>query len=107
MLGIDQLLLLVLELRHLLVERLHLAVSQVFAFARRPRQVLTACGYGLARLLVELDRVLFDACLLQLQTLLGGHDVGDSPLDVLQLLELLLIAVIQRLRGVLGPVKQV
>ena len=44
LLGIDQLLLLVLELRHLLVERLHLALGQVLALERRARQVLPAAA---------------------------------------------------------------
>ena len=47
------------------------------------------------------------SCLrLELEPLLRGDDVGDAALDVLELLELLLVRVVERLGRVLGPVEQ-
>ena len=63
-------------------------------------------GQRLARLRVELDDLCSLLVGLHLQALLGRDDVGDALLDVLQRLQLLLVAVVQRLGGILGPVEQ-
>ena len=63
-------------------------------------------GERLARLRVELDDLLLELLLLQLEALLRRDDVGDALLDVLQQLHLLLVAVLERLRGILRPVEQ-
>ena len=69
-------------------------------------EVFLAGGERLAGLRVELDDALLQRGLLHLQALLGGDDVGDALLDVLQLFDLLLVAVVQRLGGVFGAVEQ-
>ena len=55
------------------------------------------CAERLARLRVELDDRLLELLGLHLQALLRRDDVGDALLDVLQRLELLLVAVVERL----------
>ena len=70
------------------------------------RKILAALGQGLTRLRVELHELLLVLLRLHLQALLGGHHVGDPLLHVLQQLDLLLVAVVQRLTRVLGPVQQ-
>src|SRR5206468_4192943 len=70
------------------------------------RKVLLAGGQRLAGLRVELDHALLKAVLLHLEALLGGDDLGDALLDVLQQLELLVVAVVQRLAGILRAVEQ-
>ena len=63
-------------------------------------------GERLASLRVELDDVLLKGGLLHLQALLRRHHVGDALLDVLQLFDLLLVAVVKRLGGVFCPIEQ-
>ncbi len=106
LLGVGQLLLLVFEFGDLRVEPLQLRLRDVLAFQRRPREVLLAGGDRLAGLRVELDDALLEGALLHLQALLGRHHVGDALLDVLQLFDLLLVAVVQRLGGVFRPIQQ-
>ena len=105
LLGRDELLLLVLELLHLPVHVLQLLLRDRLALERLPGEVLAVRGHGLARLGLELDDVLLELLLLQLDPLLGGDDVGDPALDVLELLEHLLVRVVERLGRVLGPVQ--
>ena len=93
LLGLGHLLLLLLELRDLRVERLQLGLDDVLALQRRPGEVLVAGGERLARLRVELDDLLLELLLLQLEPLLRRDDVGDPLLDVLEQLDLLLVAV--------------
>jgi hypothetical protein len=106
LLVVDQLLLLVLELGHLLVERLELALGERLALERRPGEVLLALRHRLARLGVELDDLLLERALLHLQALLGRHHVGDALLHVLKQLELLLVAVVEGLAGILRAIQQ-
>jgi hypothetical protein len=82
------------------------ALQPGFPLQRLPREILPTGGHRLARLRVELDDALLELGLLQLEPLLGGDDVGDAALDVLQQLELLLVGVVQRLGRVLGAVEQ-
>ena len=102
----DELVLLVAELLHLLVEALQLRLRRRLALERLAREVLASGRDGLARLRLELHDVLLDLLRLDLEPLLRGHDVGDAPLDVLELLEHLLVGVVERLGGALGPVEQ-
>ena len=88
-----------LELLHLLVERLQLALRELLALERDAREILAILRERLAGLRVELDDLLLELLLLQLQALLGRDDVGDALLDVLEQLHLLLVAVLQRLAG--------
>src|SRR5205085_8854609 len=83
----DELVLLVAELLHLLVEALQLRLRGRLALERLAREVLASGRDGLARLRLELHDVLLDLLRLDLEPLLRGHDVGDAPLDVLELLE--------------------
>ncbi len=106
LLRFGQLLLLSFEFGHLGVERLQLGLGDVLAFESRPRKILLAGGNRLTGLCVELDDLLLERCLLQLETLLGGHHVGDALLDVLQLFDLLLVAVVERLGGVFGAIQE-
>jgi hypothetical protein len=86
-----------LELGHLLVEGLQLGLRDVLALQRDARELLVALARGLTRLRVELDHGLLELLGLHLQALLRRDDVGDALLDVLQRLELALIAVVERL----------
>ena len=106
LLGLGQLLLLLLELGDLLVERLQLGLRDVLTLERRPGEVLLTSGNRLTGLRVELDDLLAQGLLLELQTFLRGDDVRDPLLDVLQLLDLLLVAVLERLGWILGPIEQ-
>ena len=60
----------------------------------------------LPRLAVELFDLLLHGRVLHLQPLLGRRDVGDAALDVLELAELLLVGIVERLARVLGPVER-
>ena len=102
---LDQPGLLLLELGDLLVERLQLGLRERLALERGAGERLVAGRQRLARLRVELDHLLLELLLLQLQALLGRHHVGDALLDVLKQLGLLLVAVLERLGGVLRPVE--
>ena len=104
--GLGQLLLLGLELLDLLVQRLQVGLHDVLALERRAREILAVGGERLTRLRIELHDLRFVLLLLELEALLGGDDVGDPLLDVLKLLDLLLIAVFERLGRVLGPIEQ-
>ena len=105
LLGADQLLLLVLELRHLRVHVLQLLLRDRLALERLPGQVLPVGGDRLARLCLELDDVLLELLLLQLEPLLRGDDIGDAALHVLELLEHLLVRIVERLGRVLGAIQ--
>ena len=102
----DELLLLLLELRDLLVEILELALDERLALERLAREVLAAGGERFAGLRLELDEALLELRGLHLQPLLRGRHVDDAPLHVLEQAELLLVGVVERLRGVLGAVEQ-
>ena len=88
------------------VQALQLTLRELLALERNAREVLAVLGKRLTRLRVELDDLLLELLLLELQALLGGDDVSDALLDVLEQLHLLLVAVLQRLAGVLGLVEQ-
>ena len=97
LLGVSQLLLLGFQFGDLGVERLQLGLGDVLAFERRAGEILLPGGHCLAGLRVELDDTLLQRRLLHLQPLLGRHHVGYALLDVLQLFDLLLVAVVQGL----------
>jgi hypothetical protein len=82
------------------------ADDQLLALQRRASEVVPAGRHRFARLAVELVSLLVQRRLLQLQPFLGGDDVGDSLLDVLELLDLALVGVVERLTRILGPVEQ-
>jgi hypothetical protein len=69
-------------------------------------QILVAGGERLAGLGVELHDLIAQLLLLELQTLLRGDDVRDPLLDVLKQLDLLLVAVLEGLRRILGSVEE-
>jgi hypothetical protein len=96
----------VLELLDLLVERLQLRLGHGLALERRAGEVLAPLRERLTRLRVELDHLLLELGGLHLEALLRRYDVGDPLLDVLKQLDLLLIAVVERLGRVLGAVEQ-
>jgi len=106
LLGIGQLRLLGLELGDLLVEPLQLGLGHVLALERGPRELLVPGRERLARLGVELDDRLLELLGLHLQTLLRGDDVRDALLDVLEQLDLLLVAVLERLGRILGAIEE-
>ena len=100
-----ELLLLLLEGLELPVEVLQLGLGGGLALERGARGP-PPCGKRLAGLGVELDEALLELVRPQLQPLLGGDDVGDAPLDVLEELQLALVRVVERLARVLGAVEQ-
>ncbi len=106
LLGVGQLLLLLFQFCDLGVEPLQLGLGDVLALQRGPREILLAGGQRLSGLRVELDHALLERRLLHLQALLGGDDVRDSLLDVLQLFDLLLVAVVERLGGIFRAIQQ-
>src|ERR1035437_9699353 len=78
----------------------------MLALQRRAREILLAGRHRLPRLTVQLPGLLAQRLLLQLQALLRGDDVRDPLLDVLQILELSLVGVIERLGRILGTIQQ-
>ena len=98
-------LLLRLELLHLRVQPLQLALGELLALQRDAREILAVLRKRLTGLRVQLDDLLLELLLLQLQALLGRDDVRDALLDVLEQLHLLLVAVLQRLSRILGLVE--
>ena len=106
LLGGDELLLLRFEPGDLLVEPLELGLHGALALERRAREVLAALAERLPSLRLELHEALLELRRLQLEPLLGGDDVGNAALHVLQELELLLVRVVERLARVLGAVEQ-
>ena len=102
----DELLLLVLQLRHLRVEILELLLEPRLSLERLTREVLAARAERLACLRVELDDVLLELLGLELEPLLRRDDVRDPSLDVLQRFQLLLVRVVERLLGILSSVQQ-
>ena len=105
LLLVDEVLLLCLELLDLDVEPLQLGLRELLALERDTGEVLAVLREGLTGLRVELDDLLLELLLLQLQTLLGGDDVRDALLDVLQQLHLLLVAVLERLSRILCSIE--
>ena len=105
LLVLGQRLLLALELLHLRVERLELGLGDRLALERGAGQVLAALRERLAGLRVELDDLLLELVGLHLEALLRRRDVGDALLDVLEQLQLLVVAVVERLGRVLGTVE--
>ena len=73
---------------------------------RHAGEVLAPVRKRLARLPVELVRLLRERLRLHLEPLLRGGHVGDAPLHLLEMLELSLVAVVERLTRILGPVEQ-
>ena len=86
------------------VDRADLVLDGLLALQRRAREILITRAQRLARLPVELDDLLAQAVLLVLQPLARGRHLGNPVLDVRHQLELLLIAVVQRLRRILGAI---
>jgi len=80
--------------------------SSVWATFLRSSALLVAGGERLAGLSVQFHDALPKPLGLELQPLLRGGDVGDPLLDVLQLLDLLLVAVLERLSGILGAIEE-
>ena len=78
--------------------------GQLLALQRCASEILTSRGHRLARLSVELGALFTELLLLERQPLLGGGDVGDPLLDVLEVLDLALIRIVERLARVLGAV---
>ena len=68
-------------------------------------EVLAVLGEGLARLVLQLVGRLLELLGLELDALAGRGDVGDAPLYLLQLLELLLVGEVERLAGILDLVE--
>jgi hypothetical protein len=97
-----------LELRELVVygacgaELVELAVDVV-----RPGELFPPGGHRLPGLGAKLVRLLVELLLLHLQTLLRRGHIGDSLLHVLQILELALVGLVERLRGILGVIQHV
>ena len=75
------------------------------ALQRCASKILTSRGHRLASLSVELGALFPELLLLKRQPLLGGGDVGDPLLDVLEVLDLALICIVERLARFLGAVK--
>src|SRR5579859_7744006 len=106
LLGFGQPLLLLLELGDLAVQRPKLGLGDVLALERGAGEVLASLGERLPSLRVELDDLVLEALLLDLKALLGRDDVGDALLYVLEQLDLLLVAVLERRRRIFGAVEQ-
>ena len=68
-------------------------------------QVLAVLRERLACLVLQLGGSLLELLSLELDALLGGGDIGEAPLHLLQLLDLLLVGEIERLAGILGLVE--
>ena len=105
-LALDQLLLLRLELLALLHDPLQLGLGRGLARQRLAREILAAGLERLARLAVELVDLLLHGRVLHLEPLLRRRHVGDPALDVLELAQLLLVGVVERLVRVLGAVER-
>ena len=60
----------------------------------------------LASLLIELRHLDLELLGLELEPLLGRHDVGDALLDLLEHVALALVRVVERDRGVFRAVEQ-
>jgi len=94
-------LLLIVEGGDLLVQAVELLLRRLLAHQDRARQVLTVGGQRLAGLVVHTVDVRLELGRLQLQALLRGRDLDDAALEVLDLLQLALVRVVERLAGVL------
>ena len=70
-----------------------------------PGQVLTAGRHGLPGLLLQLGLGALQLGDLHLDALPGGGHVGQAPADLLDHLQLALVAVVERLPGVFGLVE--
>ena len=87
------------------VEPLQLALDQRLSLERRSREVLAVPGERLTGLTVELHDALLELRGLELKPLLRSDDVGHPALDLLEHLELLLVAVVEGLPRILGLVE--
>ena len=105
-LAFDQLLLLSLELLALLHDPVELGLDGGLPRQRLAGEILVTGLQRLPRLAVELFDLLLHPGVLQLEPLLGGRHVSDAPLDVLELPQLLLVGIVERLVRVLGPVER-
>ena len=106
LLALDELRLLGLELLALLHDPVELALDRRLAGERLAREILAVRLQRILRLAVELVDLLLHRVVLKLEPLLGGRHVGDPALDVLELAQLLLVGVVERLGRVLGAVEQ-
>src|SRR5215216_7244980 len=70
------------------------------------REILASLPERLPRLPVELLGLLLHRGVLHFEPLLRGRDVGDAALHVLELPQLLLVRVVERLGRVFGAVEQ-
>ena len=102
---LDELVLLALEFRDLTFEVLDLVHLLFFLLQRLAREVVPALVDGLAGLLVVFLDVLFEAAFLDLEAFLLSRQVRDPLFDLLELVPELLVGVIERLLGILGPVQ--
>ena len=82
------------------------ACTAVLRVERLAGEILAAGLQRLPRLAVELLDLLLHRRVLHLEPLLRGRHVGDAALDVLELAELLLVGVVERLVRVLGAVER-
>jgi hypothetical protein len=85
---------------------LQLALDRRLAGQRLAREILAVRLQRVARLAVELVDLLLHARVLELEALLRRRDIGDAALDVLELFELLLVRVVERLVRVLRAVER-
>ena len=102
--GDRQLLLLDGQLLELHVQVGDLLAQGGLADQRLPGEVLASGRQGGAGLVIELGQLLVEAGDLQLDPLAARGHVGHTPADLLQHLQLLLVGVVQGLRGILSLV---
>ena len=101
----DELLLLALERRLLLLEGGDLRGEPGLAGQRLAGEVLATGADGLLGLSLELGRLLLELVDLELDALAAGGHVGDTAADLGEELELPLVAVVEGLAGVLRLVQ--
>ena len=95
-----------LELLALGHDVLQLALDGRLARESLPREILPVRLHRVACLAVELVDLLLHRGVLQLEPLLRRRHVGDAALHVLQLAQLLLVGVVERLVRVLGAIER-
>jgi hypothetical protein len=102
----DHLTLLALQVGDDLIELEELLADQPLALERLAGEVLPAELKRLACTQIELVELILPAITLVYEALFGGDEVGHVAAQPVQLLQLLAIAVIEDLHGVLGPVEE-
>ncbi len=90
----------------LLHDRLQLRLHRRLAGQRLASEILAAGRQGLPRLVVQLVDLLLHRRVLHLQPLLRRRHVGNATLDVLELAELLLVGIVERLARVLSAIER-